>query len=1019
MKKFLFIFVMLLSLCVVLAGCEMGGPVAPTTYKITFDSDGGSNVAAIVAEAGAEIAAPTDPTKEGFVFAGWYLGEVKYEFSVMPDTNIELKAKWEEEKQPEPDPILYTIIFDVNGGDTLIEASITAPAGSALTLPLASKEGFNFLGWYNGEVKFEEVTMPEANITLVAKWEEIQTPEPDPVLYTLTLDVNGGNALAQTSIKAEAGAAIVLPTPTRDGYNFAGWLLDGALFNETVMPEADLTIVAKWEEIKAPTYKVTYILNGGNAIYPTYEDMVADFLKDVNAMTGKELTDATQIYNAGNVYHLLFNDDEMAEKWGWIPKLFLQLWQEGHGNYSELEAEYTAFINKNATAEMGEYKHHWGMRQNLQGLMTLTRCASFAGSGAIDFGKYEINSLVEGAILGGQYIIDVEEGKELNTAYRLGYMLEGWYSDESLTQKVTSVTANTILYAKWEKVYTKLNYDLNNENATLEQTVINVHVSDEITLSTPIYDATKWRFDGWYLDENFTEQVYVIPTRTNKDVTVYAQWTELTGYNITYNTNGGSLRYSSRQEMVDDFLTDALAWAGKTNKPNCMVDDLGVNVGFANVFTAICGFFQDARYTAKWTWLKDYIIAVSPDQKTNLEGKNEPTWRYSLGAFLFMEQRTSWPVSADFTKVELNNGFWDELALAENNVTLNNSGEVTLPTPYKPNYTFDGWYNNAEFTGNALTVVSSESVLYAKWKNEVASYKITYELNGATSYELDNVYPSDLVADFYLKTPVKEGYAFQGWYTTSTFDGGTEMKFIPAGRTGDIQLYAKWAENKLGSNKTVAIYGDSLSTYLGWVPSDATHYYPTYSATVKDVDKTWWKLLMNKAGTELHTNVSYSGSTVCGSATSCGVNETRISKLLVDGQAPDILIILLGVNDVVSGTPAADFKATYKDMLAGIRALCPDTDIFICNIHYETASDGSGDAPASYKHEGLREEYNVVISQIAQEESLPLIDLASVITKDTDAFGNKTYVGDNIHYNAAGMELVAATAYNVLKEFYK
>ena len=251
MKKFLFVFAMLLSLCVVLAGCEMGGPVAPSTYKITFDSDGGSSVVAIVAEAGAEIAAPTDPIKEGFVFAGWYLGEVKYEFSVMPDTNIELKAKWEEEKQPEPDPILYTIIFDVNGGDTLIEASITAPAGSALTLPVASKEGFNFLGWYNGEVKFEEVTMPEENITLVAKWEEIQTPEPDPVLYTLTLDVNGGNALAETTIKAEAGAAIVLPTPTREGYNFAGWLLDGALFNETVMPEADLTIVAKWEEIKA------------------------------------------------------------------------------------------------------------------------------------------------------------------------------------------------------------------------------------------------------------------------------------------------------------------------------------------------------------------------------------------------------------------------------------------------------------------------------------------------------------------------------------------------------------------------------------------------------------------------------------------------------------------------------------------------------------------------------------------------------------------------------------------------
>ena len=252
MKKILFVFTMLLSLCVVLGGCgDMTGTPTPTTYKITFDSDGGSNVAAIVSEAGAEIAAPTDPTKEGFTFVGWYLGEVEYEFSVMPETNITLVAKWEKVQDPNPDPILYTITFDVNGGNTLVEASITALAGSALTLPLASKEGFNFLGWYNGEVKFEEVTMPEANITLVAKWEEIETPNPDPVLYTLTFDVNGGNALAESTITAEAGAAITLPTPTKEGYNFAGWLFEGAIFNETLMPEVNLTLVAKWEEIKA------------------------------------------------------------------------------------------------------------------------------------------------------------------------------------------------------------------------------------------------------------------------------------------------------------------------------------------------------------------------------------------------------------------------------------------------------------------------------------------------------------------------------------------------------------------------------------------------------------------------------------------------------------------------------------------------------------------------------------------------------------------------------------------------
>ena len=269
MKKIIFVFAMLFSLFVVLAGCGDMGTPTPSTYKITFDSDGGSEVVAIVAEAGIEIAAPTAPTKDGYNFLGWYLGEVEYEFSVMPQTNITLVAKWEKQDIVVPPSIIeYTITFDANGGDTLQSAVITGPAGSTITLPLASREGYNFLGWYNGEAKFEETAMPEANLTLVAKWEEIVVPV---VEYTITLDVNGGNALAETTITAEAGTELTLPTPTREGYNFLGWYNGEAKFEETVMPEANLILVAKWEEIVVPVveYTITLDVNGGNALAET------------------------------------------------------------------------------------------------------------------------------------------------------------------------------------------------------------------------------------------------------------------------------------------------------------------------------------------------------------------------------------------------------------------------------------------------------------------------------------------------------------------------------------------------------------------------------------------------------------------------------------------------------------------------------------------------------------------------------------------------------------------------------
>lgn len=76
--------------------------VVETEYTITFDSKGGSAVQPIKASAGAAITAPTDPTKDGFVFAGWYestdggttLSDTAFSFSYMPARVFTLYAKW-------------------------------------------------------------------------------------------------------------------------------------------------------------------------------------------------------------------------------------------------------------------------------------------------------------------------------------------------------------------------------------------------------------------------------------------------------------------------------------------------------------------------------------------------------------------------------------------------------------------------------------------------------------------------------------------------------------------------------------------------------------------------------------------------------------------------------------------------------------------------------------------------------------------------------------------------------------
>ena len=76
--------------------------VAEKEYTITFDSKGGSAVQPVKASAGAAITAPAAPTKDGFVFAGWYesadggvtLSDVEFSFAYMPARVFTLYAKW-------------------------------------------------------------------------------------------------------------------------------------------------------------------------------------------------------------------------------------------------------------------------------------------------------------------------------------------------------------------------------------------------------------------------------------------------------------------------------------------------------------------------------------------------------------------------------------------------------------------------------------------------------------------------------------------------------------------------------------------------------------------------------------------------------------------------------------------------------------------------------------------------------------------------------------------------------------
>ena len=245
-------------------------------YTITFDTNGGSEIAPITQDYGTEITAPDNPTRKGYTFKGWD----KEIPETMPAENMTVKAQWEINQ--------YTIAFDTNGGSEI--APITQDYGTAITAPAdPTRKGYTFKGW---DKEIPE-TMPADNITVKAQWEINQ--------YTITFDTNGGSEIAP--ITQDYGTEITVPdNPIRKGYTFKGWDKE---IPET-MPAENLTITARWRNTEKPTGEIIIGTNKWNKFLN--ELTFGIFFKDTQEVT------INAVDNSGVVFvSYLVTDKELSE----------------------------------------------------------------------------------------------------------------------------------------------------------------------------------------------------------------------------------------------------------------------------------------------------------------------------------------------------------------------------------------------------------------------------------------------------------------------------------------------------------------------------------------------------------------------------------------------------------------------------------------------------------------------------------------------------------------------------------
>ena len=226
-------------------------------YTITLDTNGGPAVSPIKYTVEDSFTLPY-LLRTGYEFAGWTLdGSGMLPFTpliIYPGTTGDLhyKAEWRLAE--------YTITMDLDGGSGQ-EKVVYTITDEEFELPTPTRNGYEFVGWTG-----ERITTPQTSVKIpkgstgnkayTANWKVIR--------YTITLDTNGGPAMASIRYTVEDSVTLRIP-PDRPGYEFSGWTLDGSgQFPSTpmIIPKGstgDRIYKAEW---RVATYTITYVSHG-------------------------------------------------------------------------------------------------------------------------------------------------------------------------------------------------------------------------------------------------------------------------------------------------------------------------------------------------------------------------------------------------------------------------------------------------------------------------------------------------------------------------------------------------------------------------------------------------------------------------------------------------------------------------------------------------------------------------------------------------------------------------------------
>ena len=679
----------------------------PATHTVTFVSNGGTEIAPKEVVSGLKINEPSQPTKDKYLFRGWYeeaTFNTKFDFYNTPITSdMTLYAKWEaansineirlvgnyqygnvpEGTLPSFNPRTTTdsITIDNTNSYWVKRTSTTSLwGGFAGNTPVAYNDGKTDYGYtfrvvandgYQLDYSNLKVFYNEGEVTSTVEvskgysWGAYVTVDlgkanGTPVVYTITFNSNDGTSVASQNVNA--GEKLTEPsTPTKEGFTFDGWYEDSTFskkfdFNTPITD--NMTLYAKWIENK---YTLTFDANGGSGEMTPIADLTGEYTIPANGFTapdGKKFKGWSLTKDGEIVTKVTMDKDvKVYAIWEAIPVTTYTVTFDANGGSGEMTP---------ATDLTGEY--------------------TLPANG-----------------------FTAPDGKKF----------KGWSltKDGEIVTKVT-MDKDVKVYAIWEAIpvttYT-VTFDANGGSGEMTPAT---DLTGEYTLPANGFTAPDGKkFKGWSLTK---DGEIVTKVTMDKDVKVYAIWEAIpvTTYTVTFDANGGSGEMTPATDLTGEYTLPA------------------------NGFTA-----PDGKKFKGWSLTKDgeIVTKVIMDKDVKV---------YAIWEAI--------PITTYTVTFDTKGG--NDIAP----VTVNAGEKVATPTtPVRDGFTFDGWYVDDTYAikYNFEDSVTNNITLYAKWIEN--KYTVTFDANGGSG---EMTPATDLTGEYTLpanKFTAPSGKQFKGWSLTS------------------------------------------------------------------------------------------------------------------------------------------------------------------------------------------------------------------------------------------------------------